>query len=202
MTDCRYCGHSGAYDSGFSVECINKTCSSYCEAWAAQSVAGRMVIKKRVNQSLTSINTPNLEVYDALIPHPQWILTIVPVDGDTRVIKRYYSNFVLQSTPYLCKDGEAQVYRPSEDEILHGLDLEIIPCGKATITAVAKENTGKGSPLEYVLLTDVTHNTQLCLWHTQEQFDRYNPPSPVFSFSTRTGRLSGKYPNLANNPKP
>lgn len=31
MTDCRYCGHEGAYDSGFSVECPNFDCGHYSQ---------------------------------------------------------------------------------------------------------------------------------------------------------------------------
>ena len=29
MPDCRYCGHKGAYDSGFTVECPSFECDHY-----------------------------------------------------------------------------------------------------------------------------------------------------------------------------
>lgn len=31
MPDCRYCGHEGAYDTGFSVECANFDCEWYSQ---------------------------------------------------------------------------------------------------------------------------------------------------------------------------
>lgn len=31
MTSCRYCGHDGAYDSGFTVECPNSECEHFSE---------------------------------------------------------------------------------------------------------------------------------------------------------------------------
>jgi len=31
MTDCRYCGHPGAYDTGFTVECPNFDCDHYSQ---------------------------------------------------------------------------------------------------------------------------------------------------------------------------
>lgn len=31
MPNCRYCGHPGAYDSGFSVECPNFDCDHYSQ---------------------------------------------------------------------------------------------------------------------------------------------------------------------------
>ena len=31
MPDCRYCGHEGAYDTGFSVECPNTDCEWYSQ---------------------------------------------------------------------------------------------------------------------------------------------------------------------------
>ena len=34
MTDCRFCGTPGAYDSGFSVECANPSCSMFSQKQA------------------------------------------------------------------------------------------------------------------------------------------------------------------------
>jgi len=31
MPDCRYCGHEGAYDTGFTVECPNFDCDHYSQ---------------------------------------------------------------------------------------------------------------------------------------------------------------------------
>lgn len=34
MTACRYCGQAGAYDSGFSVECTNRSCHCFSQKQA------------------------------------------------------------------------------------------------------------------------------------------------------------------------
>lgn len=34
MTDCRFCGTQGAYDSGFTVECSNQNCRAFSQKQA------------------------------------------------------------------------------------------------------------------------------------------------------------------------
>jgi len=207
MTDCRYCGHPGAYDSGFSVECLNKTCSYYCETWASQNIC-RVVVKKRDNHSVTYANILKMEAYDAVIPYTQWVLTAVSTEDGTIIVRNSYSDgsYDIQRKSFLCKKDEEKVYRPSEEEILYGLDFELIPTGKVNVSVIVKEN---GSLNGYVLLTDVDKTTQLFLWNTQEQFDRYQAPHSVASFTTTgslsfttTGRLSSKFQNHSNKLKP
>lgn len=199
MTDCRYCGTSGAYDSGFTVECLNRSCAKYCASWAIQQGEGKVIVARRQPTALSNLNT-----YDALVPYSQWVLSIVALNGDTEIIKRFSEKLKVGVTKYTCKKDDAKVYKPSIDEISYGLDLELIPYGATTVTAIVNENRGEGTPLlkGYVLLSDILANTQLVLWNTPEQFDRYQNKSPVFQSMTTSGRLSAYSPNYSNKPKP
>lgn len=169
MTDCRYCGTAGAYDSGFSVECVNEKCAKYCQSWASQN--STLIIQKRPTVAQFEYDT---HVFDVLAPFTWWILGITSHGGDSKIIRTFFRNMTQEQTPYVCRKNEVRLYRPSNRERLYGAMMQVFPCeGSSFNMDMVFGKTAEHNTQEERIISDMRESILIHVWHTQEQFKRY-----------------------------